>query len=57
MSKDKDAPKTDDPHDKAEAVQQERARAARTEEERRKIEDQPVEPLLKEPGRGTKEWD
>lgn len=47
----------DDTHSKAEDVQKERARAARSEEERRKIEDQPVEPLLKEPGRGTKEWD
>lgn len=46
-----------DPHDQAEKIQEERARAARSEEERRKIKDSPVEPLLKEPGRGTKEWD
>ncbi|MDB6453471.1 hypothetical protein [Falsirhodobacter sp. 20TX0035] len=46
-----------DPHDEAEKIRDERARAARSEEERQKIKDSPVEPLLKEPGRGTKEWD
>lgn len=47
----------DDPHHEAEDVQNERARAATSDKERQKIKEQPVEPLLKEPGRGTKEWD
>jgi|GEM_PF-3388328 len=47
----------EDPHHEAEDVQEERARAATTEEERRKIKEQPIEPMLNEHGRGTKEWD
>ncbi|MCJ8139993.1 hypothetical protein [Falsirhodobacter halotolerans] len=47
----------DDPHQRAQEIQDERAKAAKSEDERRKIKEQPVEPLLDEPGKKTREWD
>ncbi|QUS35259.1 hypothetical protein [Falsirhodobacter algicola] len=49
--------KTPDPQKEAETVRDERAKAATSEKEKRAIAEQEIDPLLNEPGRGTKEWD